>query len=210
MSRAAGALLAAATRVVAALRPAAKPLHPRGTVWEAEITRADGHIVPTGVAWLDEPGHEEEVLVRVSAAVGLPHGWPDIQGLALRVPTESGPADLLLASTGAGRLTRFLLRPVRPSTWHLTTTLLPYRGPTGPIILAAAAAGPRDYVLMWSSLGGDWYSFGWLHLVRRAEQEPSFDPIRRPLPGLPNYAWVTRLREPAYRVARRSRDVSAA
>lgn len=209
MSRVVGALLAGATRVVAAVRPAAKPLHPRGTVWEAEITRSGGSVVPTGVAWLDEPGHDE-VLARVSAAVGLPRGWPDIQGLALRLPTESGHADILLASTGSGRLTRFLLRPVRPSTWHLTTTLLPYRGPTGPIVLAAAAVGPRDFVLMRASLSGDWYSFGWLHLVRRAEREPSFDPIRRPLPGLPNYAWVTRLREPAYRAARRSRHVTAA
>ena len=34
---------------------------------------------------------------------------------------------------------------------------------------------------------------------------PSFDPIRNALPGLENYAWVRRLREPSYLTARQSR-----
>jgi hypothetical protein len=52
------------------------------------------------------------VLVRQSRAVGLPPRVPDIFGLAVQVPTQDGRhVDLLLASTGVGRLTRFTLAP---------------------------------------------------------------------------------------------------
>jgi hypothetical protein len=48
--------------------------------------------------------------VRQSRAVGLPSPAPDIFGLAVRVPTEGGRhGDLLFATTGLGRITRFTL-----------------------------------------------------------------------------------------------------
>lgn len=206
-ARAGGAVLQTATRTVSAVRSAPKPLHPRGTVWEAEVVRT-GSPAPTGVPWLDEPGRERAI-VRVSAAFGFPHGWPDIQGLAIRLP-EQGEADLLLASTGSGRLTRFVLRPVKSSGRHLSTTLLPYRGPKGPIWVAAEPAEPGHHVLSFSTGEGDWIAFATLRLISESEQEPSFDPIRRPLPGLANYTWVSRLRAPAYRAARRDRDEGTA
>jgi hypothetical protein len=200
--RAGGRVLEGATHLLSAVRTAPKPLHPRGTVWEARLVRT-GTLLPTSVPWLDEAG-EETAIVRVSAAIGLPHGWPDLQGLAIRLPQQGG-ADLLLASTGAGRFTRFLLRPVRSSSWHLTTTLLPYRGPNGPILLAAAATEPQNYVLLRAEGQGEWVAFAHLRLVRKTDEEPSYDPVRRPLPGLGNYDWVARLRAPAYRRARQDR-----
>ncbi|MBC9226561.1 hypothetical protein GL325_09525 [Aeromicrobium sp. 636] len=199
---AAGQLLGAATRLGSALRRAPKPLHPRGSVWQGEVVRV-GTLLPTGVPWLDEPGRDS-ALVRVSAAIGLPHGWPDLQGVAIRLPDQQG-ADLLLGSTGAGRLSRFLLRPVRPSSRHLTSTLMPYRGPAGPILLAAVQTQPEEYVLLRAEGTGEWIGFAHLRLLHEIDEEPSYDPIRRPLPGLRNYSWVTRLRAPAYRVARRAR-----
>ena len=63
---------------------------------------------PSGVPWLDAVG-EDEVLVRFSRAIGLPRALPDIHGIAMRVPAEDRFGDLLLASTGLGRLTRFVL-----------------------------------------------------------------------------------------------------
>lgn len=48
-------------------------------------------------------------------------------------------------------------------------------------------------------------AFAVLRLLRETDVEPSFDPVRRPLPGLPNYEWVSRLRAPAYREARKER-----
>ncbi|GAA3540441.1 hypothetical protein [Aeromicrobium flavum] len=202
LTRGGGAVLEAATHLVSVARRAPKPLHPRGTVWEAELVRS-GTSAPVGVPWLDEPGRETAV-VRVSAAFGFPHGWPDIQGLAIRLPEHDG-ADLLLASTGAGRLSRLLLKPVRSSSWHLATSLMPYRGPHGPILFAAAPTEPHHYVLLRAEGLGEWGAFAHLRLVRESVEEPSYDPVRRPLPGLENYDWVTRLRAPAYRRARQDR-----
>lgn len=202
-ARGGGAVLEGATHLVSAIRTAPKPLHPRGTVWRGEITRTGAGLVPTGVPWLDEPGRDDAI-VRVSAAIGFPHGWPDIQGVAMHLPGQAG-ADLLFASTGAGQVTRFMLRLVRPTSRHVASTLLPYRGPRGPIMLAATQVEPEQYALLRADGDGPWIGFGRLRLTERIDRELSFDPIRHPLPGLDNYAWVRRLRSPAYRAARQDR-----
>ena len=201
-----GAALAGATRVVAAAREAAKPLHPTGAVMPARLTRS-GARPPTGVPWLDEPG-TDEVLVRESRAVGLPGGVPDIFGLAVRVPLDGGrQGDLLFASTGLGRVGRFVLTPAWTPYGRPMTTLLPYRTPRGPLLLAATAAGDTELELSCATPGGAWRSFGHLTLSRTAGADPlvSFDPLLNTVPGLENYDWVRRLREPAYWTARRSR-----
>lgn len=200
-----GAGLAAATRLVAALRPAAKPLHPKGDVVTAVLRRSGGH--QTGSPWLDTTG-TDEVLVRRSRALGLPAGMPDIHGLAVRVPLEGGGhGDLLFAMTGAGRLTRFTLTAARSPYSRPMTTLLPYRTPTGPRLLGAVARAEDRYELTYASPGGDWHRFA--DLVLSSTHGPdalvSFDPVRNTLPGLDNYEWVRRLREPAYGTARHSR-----
>ncbi len=202
-ARGGGRVLQGAAHLISGLRSAPKPLHPRGTVWRGEITRTGAGLVPTGVPWLDEPGHDD-VVVRVSAAIGLPHGWPDIQGVAVHLPDQDG-ADLLFASTGAGQATRFMLRLVRPTSRHVASTLLPYRGPRGPVMLAVTEVEPEQYALLRADGDGPWVGFGRLRLIERVERELSFDPVARPLPGLTNYAWVERLRSPAYRTARHDR-----
>ncbi len=82
-------MLAAATRTIALLRPARKPLHPDGEILRGRVRR-DGSAPPAGVPWLDDAG-EDEVLVRLSRAIGLPAGLPDIHGLALRVLSDGRP-----------------------------------------------------------------------------------------------------------------------
>lgn len=199
-------MLSGATRALTALRPAAKPLHPRGRLRTAQVER-DGCTPPTGVSWLDEPG-VDEVVVRVSRAVGLPAGLPDIHGLALRIPLANGAAaDLLLASTGSGRVSRFVLTGSRELEGRPLTTLLPYRTPTGPVLLLARPVAPDHLELAVASPGGDWRPFAMLRLGPDAPDQHriSFDPVLNTLPGLEPYDWVRRLREPAYRVARRSR-----
>ncbi len=205
-SSAAGAGLAGAVRLVAAARPGAKPLHPRGDVVTARLRRT-GANPPTGSAWLDRSG-SDEVLVRRSRAVGLPDGLPDIHGLAVRVPLEDGGhGDLLLATTGTGRLTRFVLTVGRTPWSRPMTTLLPYRTPTGPRLVAAVARSETRYVLAHASPGGAWHPFADLVLSATEGPDPlvSFDPVRNTLPGLENYEWVRRLREPGYGTARLSR-----
>lgn len=206
----AGGVLAGAARLLSRLRPSTKPLHPRGDVVVGTLVRTE-NVRRSGVRWLDTAG-TDDVLVRVSRAVGLPPPLPDVHGIAIRVPVGGDHADLLFASTGEGPLTRFVLLPGREIGTRPLTTLLPYRGPRGPIFLGCRpigratddAASPRSFALLWSHRLGDWVEFARLELSDSSGADPSisFDPITNPLPGLPPYGWVRRLREPAYRAAR--------
>src|SRR4051812_28719388 len=134
-SSAGGQILRTVTGAISA-RPAAKPLHPRGSVVGGTLRRF-GSESRSGAAWLDQSG-EDQVLVRQSRAVGLPAPAPDIFGLAVRVSTPGGGhGDLLFATTGLGRLTRFTLTPARTAHSRPMTTLLPYRTPAGAVLLSA-------------------------------------------------------------------------
>ena len=199
-----GTALSGAIRLVAAVRPAPKPLHPEGDLVTGRLRRTGSD---SGVPWLDQQG-SDQVVVRLSRAIGLPKGLPDIYGLALRVPVGDGRhGDLLFATTGRGRLTRFLLTPGLTPYSRPLTTLMPYRTPTGPKVLGAVARDEHHYDLAYASLGGSWHPFAELVLSMTAGPDPlvSFDPILNTLPGLENYDWVRRLREPGYGTARHSR-----
>lgn len=206
-SAAGGQVLRGATRVISA-RPAAKPLHPLGDVLRGTLRRS-GSGVSTGATWLDEPG-EDQVLVRLSRAVGLPSPAPDIFGLAVRVPIEGGrDGDLLFASTGLGRLTRYLLTVARSPYGRPMTTLLPYRTPAGAVLLSAVFRDESTIELAWARGSGTWHPFAELTLhpdpVEATDAPVSFEPVEKTLPGLATYDWVRRLREPSYVTARRSR-----
>ena len=204
---AAGTVLGTTARALTWVRRSPKPLHPGGEIVTGTLRRIGS--TGSGVPWLETPG-VDEVLVRISRAVGLPDSVPDIHGLAVRVPADGQPADLLLAQTGLGRLTRFTLTAGRRISSRPLTTLLPYRSPAGPLLIAAAAkmteAGwdGRTFELFWSVGVGRWSEFGELVLLSEPapDAEVSFDAIANPLPGLEPYEWVRRLREPAYRSAR--------
>ena len=204
-SSAMGTALSATIRAMAAVRPAAKPLHPEGVVVTGVLDRR-GSAVPSGAAWVDEPGRDE-VVVRLSRAIGLPEAVPDIHGLALRVPTPAGVGDLLFASTGWGPLGRFVLTFGGGPESRPLTTLLPYRTAQGPLLLGIRTKDAQVYEMSWSRPRGEWRPFAELRLTddKAPNQSMSFDPVRNQLPGLTQYAWVRRLREPSYRTARRSR-----
>ena len=204
-SSAVGATLAASIRTIAALRPAPKPLHPEGVIVTGTLERR-GSAVPSGSAWVDEPGRDE-VVVRVSRAIGLPDAVPDIHGLAVRVPTPAGVGDLLFASTGWGLLGRFVLTFGGGPESRPMTTLLPYRTAEGPALLGVRASDVEVYEMSWCRPRGKWHPFAELRLSddEAPNQAMSFDPVRNQLPGLTQYAWVRRLREPSYRSARKSR-----
>lgn len=198
-----GAVLAGATRLMATVRPAAKPLHPDGEVLTGRLERF-GLVAGTGVPWLDEPG-EDRVLVRLSRAIGLPALLPDIHGLAMRVSSGEDTGDLLLATTGWSRIGRRVLLPSRTATSCPLTTLLPYRTTQGPVVIGALASSGRQYELSWAPYSGDWQVFATLVLGARADDKLSFDPVRNRLPGLDHYPAVISLRERAYLRARQSR-----
>ena len=202
LARTTGALLATGTRALGATWHRVKPLHPEGALRRATITRLGGPI-RSGVPWIDDDG-EDEALVRVSRALGLPESLPDIHGLAIRVEPAGRPADLLLASTGLGRVTRFVLTAAKRPSGRPLTSLLPYRSPRGPLLVAAAPDSPRTFDLLWAGPVGPWHRFGRLELgeAHGDDLQVSFDPVLNQLPGLSQYDWVRRLREPSYWAAR--------
>jgi hypothetical protein len=202
-----GALLGLAARTAGAARPAAKPLHPAGRVVTGRLRR-HGLATKTGVGLLDEAG-DDQVLVRESRSVGLPGWLPDIQGLAIRVTNPDGsPGDVLLASTGWGRFTRFVLTPSLATYGRPMTTLFPYRTAQGPLLLGARSYQPGVVRLACALGSGPWRPFAELTIPAgdHCDSTVSFDPVRHPIPGLQQYPALARLREPAYHLARRSRE----
>src|SRR4051812_26971680 len=138
---AAGRVVAVPLTALARVR-GGKPMHPRGVVFDARLTRT-GPAHPWGLPWID--GREDaDVLVRISRGAGLPARLPDLLGLAVRLrATAPGvdPIDLLFSSAGEGRWTRSV--PVlRRDASAVCTSIMAYRTPLGPVTLAARADGP--------------------------------------------------------------------
>jgi hypothetical protein len=203
LARTAGGVLSSGAIALGAARDRTKPLHPDGRLRRATVSRTGG-AARTGVPWLDTAG-TDDALVRVSRAIGLPEVLPDISGLAIRIRPDDAPADLLLASTGLGRLTRYVLAPTRHPARHPLSTLLPYQSPGGPLLLAARPESDLRLTLCWARPVGPWVPFGAVDLGEPLGDDTSvsFDPVVNVLPGLRQYGWVKRLREPAYFGARR-------
>jgi hypothetical protein len=145
--------------------------------------------------------------------MGLPQGWPDIEGLALRLPgaaPDGGDADLLFASTGEHPWTRYLLTLRPPRRFGRLTTLLPVRARgravtfgLSPLTEGADGLPPSAYALEVARGAGPWERLGRLAVVWSAgDTLDRFDPVARPLAGIEQYGFVEALREPAYVAAR--------
>jgi hypothetical protein len=114
--------------------------------------------------------------------------------------------DLLFASTGYGLLSRFLLVPTWEPGARPLTTLLPYRSPAGPLLLGVREQAPGAFELSYAVGSRPFEVFAELTLGEtRGDPTVSFDAVVNRIPGLEQYDWVTRLREPAYALARSSR-----
>lgn len=209
VSAAPGKILAGLVSATGRVRTPARPLHPTGVVRRATIQRG-GCAWATGVPFVDEPG-SLAVIARLSRSIGTPDGWPDVLGLALRVPTPDGHGDLLLATTGHSCAGRWLLQPRMQVAGATFTSLMPYRSPTGPVLVAAQPEPDgRTFMLAVARPLGAWSRFAQLEVHDEPlgpEDDPvvSFDPVLNQVPGLTSYAWAASLREGAYRAARRSR-----
>ncbi|MGY1680695.1 phosphodiesterase [Geodermatophilus sp. SYSU D01176] len=207
-----------------------KPMHPRGVVLDAVLERAGGP-AGWGVPWL-AGGGEEAALVRLSRGAGLPAPLPDLLGLAVRLPGTpgaAGPVDLLLSSTGRGRLTRWIPVP-RWDALAVHSSIMGYRTAAGPVFLAAlpdpgagpvtaepgpvaaaARAGRLAFTLAAARGAGEWQPFARLRLlapVPEVDPDLRFDAVRNPPPGLVPGGPMARFRAPAYAAARQGRDGS--
>jgi hypothetical protein len=213
-----GAALAAVTGVVArALRR--RPLHPRGVLLRATLVVAEDEAGAVAV-----PQGRTDTLVRVSLAVGLPSGLPDVVGLAVRWTDDGAPQDVLFSSAGLGHVTRYVLAPRRRLMRGGFSTLMPLRSPHGPVVLglrpdpgATRAHGVPTLEVLEASPLGPWRRFGAIELHgpvagrTRDGDDPGvrFDPTRNAPRRLGTYAWEDALRAPVYAAARRGSTVRA-
>lgn len=213
LARAGGQTLKAVFAVLKLFRPE-RPIHSHGVMLDGTLTHSR---VFSGEEWLDSSG-EEKVLARISRSVGLPDALPDVVGLAFRV----GDADVLLSTTGRGLPGRFLILPRRSVVDGPFTSLMPFDGAGGPVLLAArrdgigpelrtlselrAFCGTLEWGLFYSRLRGPWTRFGTLRLRVSANQSEKtrFDPVGRPPAGLGVYRWTRVLRVPSYVLAQKS------
>jgi hypothetical protein len=233
---------AAATAASAAFQQVArlrhrKPVHPRGLVVPARLERR-GAGAPLGAAFLDEPGSDRGV-ARISRSAGLPDGWPDVWGLALRLDLAQAPSgigDLLLAGAFAGPLARHGLA-LRRGLQAPLTCVLPYRTGTGRLVMIGApersralptrrddlaahlAAHTLTLELAVAEPRSSWRPFGTLTVGGAVlgsgdgHEEPedvSFEPILNPLPGLALPEPLATIRSRAYAGARRGRGADPA
>lgn len=196
-----------------------KPMHPRGAVFQAVLERHGG---PDGwgIPWLDGRA-TDEVVVRLSRGAGLPAPLPDLLGLAVRLPTDGAPVDLLLTTTGAGRLSRLVPVP-RRDTAAVYSSIMGYRSDAGSLRLAAfprADEVPSDpeplarevsrhslrFTLCAARGLGPWRRFASLSLrepLPSLDPDIRFDAVQNPPPGLVPDGPMARFRAPAYVRAR--------
>lgn len=228
IARTAGSALRLLFRGIHLLRRP-RPIHTRGTTLVGHVqwirpTRPEAADRASGIAWIDEPPSDRRtpVIARLSRSLGLPAPLPDIIGLAVRVETDAGEADIEFASTGVSVPLRFALLPHRRPSRAQFGIVLPYRGDRGPVLLRARTLGPPlpsggaelDRALEanpWR-LGlfhatplGRWHPFAVLTLRLAPDQTDTrrFDAGRRPLPGADSYAWVRAVRQPSYDLVQR-------
>lgn len=223
LPRGAGRLVAVPLGALARRRDG-KPMHPRGVVLGAVLERQGGD-PPWGVPFLDAVGREE-VVVRLSRGAGLPEPLPDLLGLAVRLDTGLGaPVDLLLSSTGRGRLTR-VVPVLRRDAASAYCSIMAYRCAAGPVRIAALPAGdgapsdprplaeavrrrPLVFVLAAARGTGEWRPFGRLTIGDPGgplDPDLRFDAVRHPPPGLVPDGPLARFRAPAYAAAQAARS----
>jgi hypothetical protein len=220
LARAAGRVAGVALAALARLR-SGKPMHPRGAVFSAVLERyGTGAGDSWGVPWLDTPATEAAV-VRLSRGAGLPGPLPDLLGIAVRLPSASGPVDLLLSTTGRGALGRLLPAP-RRDTAAFYSSIMGYRTdagtlrigalpeddgvPSEPVPLADTVARGEVSFTLAAARGRDpWVPFARLTLYAAADPlDPGirFDAVLNPPPGLVPDGPMARFRAPAYARAR--------
>jgi hypothetical protein len=192
-----------------------RPIHSIGTVVPGTLViNSPGAM---GAALFDTAG-ETPLIARLSRSASWPVNLPDILGLALRIPRagpNGGAADLLFASTGTGRLTRYILQFHSATTTGPMTTMFPLRGPRGNIVFRLDPQSPTDYRLAYSNDSGPWLPLGWVLLeppgepgqrstnpARPDDAQLRFRPVEQPPGGLTTPTWLRAVRSPAYSLAR--------
>jgi hypothetical protein len=200
--------------------------HPNGVLAEGAFDR----VAPPGEGL---PMVSCDVIGRVSKGIGLRGGFPDIAGLAWRMPPPQDlrsctPWDVLLASTVAD--SRVLLAPVgswsgatfsslmpmrfERSVWWLRARLVTDLGASGLSLDAVRDridSGQVDFNIEQAPLTGAFQPLGLLTLrhVDPSCDDIGFDPILHSYPGVGLVPrWLTDFRRAAYRRSREGRNAA--
>ena len=105
-----------------------KSLHPKGIVFDAGLT-IDGTFDAPSAPLLSERG-THAALVRFSRSLGLPHPWPDIVGVAIRLLNVHGVGhhqDFLFVTSVDKPVLHHVLVPVRDAQSQVYSSLAPYK-----------------------------------------------------------------------------------
>lgn len=200
-----GSAFGAVAAVARLVRP--KALHPRGVV--ALATLSVTGVGRTGSPLLDVTGRWPAT-VRFSRAVGLPDAVPDIGGMAVRIHAER-PVDILLASTGTGPLSRYILTAGWRTTGRTMTSMFPVLIAGRPLLLAAIPGGDGGtWTLQHAAPLGTWRTLGRLTVDTWEDDDEDlhFDPIGNRLPGSRHPHVLRALRDPSYPQPDRSQERS--
>ncbi len=200
-----------------ALRGGRKAFHPEGCPFRARL-EIDGR-EPRGEGLLPRGVHP--AVLRLSRGAGLPGGWPDVLGLALKVYVDGVDGveefDLLFNSSGYGAVGKYLILPARRFFERPYSTILRYdTGDDHVLVGLVPPAGPgpslADLRRTWNLDGAvfdvvvarrseDWRPAGRLVVVDafpEAEEEGMvFDPWSVPGPARPG-GFFNALRARAY------------
>lgn len=183
--------------------------------------------IPEGVDRVGSGGPRDDVLVRLSRGAGLPPPWPDVLGLAVRVPGAAQPVDLLLSTTRTGRLGR-LVPVLRRDAGGPYSSIMGYRSPGGTLRFAARVVEPGrplpsepallraalrerpvEFTLAVARGTGPWRGFATLTLggpLDELDPDLRFDAVRHPPPQLVADGPLARFRAPAYARAQAERN----
>jgi hypothetical protein len=192
-----------------------RPIHSVGTVVPGKLViNTPGAI---GATLFDTAG-ETPLIARLSRSLSWPVDLPDVLGVALRIPRagpNGGAADLLFASTGTGRITRYILHFHWAEASGPLTTMFPLTGARGNIVFRLDPESRVDYRLAYSRNSGPWIPLGWVSLEAPRESgqrsnnhagpddaQLRFRPVGQPLDGLTTPTWLRAARSPAYSLAR--------
>jgi hypothetical protein len=191
----------------------ARLLHPRGRSFTAEWETFGGGRRRWGTTLFDVP-QTLPALVRVSKGAPTPTGWPDVLGLAIRLPDS---VDLLLSSSARMPVLRHVPLPRRDfgggygsllayraghDRVFLATKPAPGVGDTLDAVTRAATGDGLELMLMAATRWSGWQPVAAVRFGRLLDAETdaalAFNPIVNHAPDLVPVGWLQRLRGSVY------------
>jgi hypothetical protein len=184
-----------------------KAFHPKGDLYEAELTILPDPTLPSILLLREEGTHR--AIVRLSRGAGLPSVLPDFPGLAIKLPDHWGPGadqDFLLVSSGPGAIGRRVLMPAPSEIAPQYSSITPYKTRETRVWFGAEPTAPERFAFRAAFDSGGWKAVGSLILGDRVESgdEVDFD-IWNTHRDLVPAGVVNALRKPAYAGSREGR-----